>query len=610
MRNDANETDRVVNDRQSDSALPRWDLTSIFPGLDSDEFTSCVEQLNTETAALSASVQTTPGSTGDIATLLQRYNTTLELAEAAEGYAYCCLLVDSASEPTRMWAARTRAARAELQRIERDLMILAAQVATGTRESWPPILQEHTFWMQDAHSAAAHRLSSEEEELASKLNETGGAAWEALRHETVDTLMVPVDRGGGNAVPLVVLQQRSANPDRATRQRAHQAEIAAWESVASVTGAALNAIKGEALVMGQCRGWASPLDQSLHENRLDRDTLDAMLSAAEGILPDIRRYLKTKAAVIGVPKLGWYDLYAPVSQDVAIWPFETARDLILERFGLYSAHAQALAHTAFAQGWIDAEPRPNKRSGGMCVTLSEGRSGVLANYTPTFDGVRMLAHELGHAYHGWVLDRAGRTATQRWMTPWVLSETAAIFFETLVRDAAVQRSEPANRLAAVESNLQILCRRVAEILNAFRFEQRVFERRKAGPLSVDELKELTVTIQHETYGDSLDPNALHPFMWAVLPHYYTTESSFNNYPYMFGTLFSLGLHARFQADPAGFSAEFDDFLSLTGMADTATLAGRFGIDLHSPEFWLSGIDLIRQEISRFEVLLQDRKAGG
>jgi oligoendopeptidase F len=91
-----------------------------------------------------------------------------------------------------------------------------------------------------------------------------------------------------------------------------------------------------------------------------------------------------------------------------------------------------------------------------------------------------------------------------------------------------------------------------------------------------------------------------------LPHYYTTESSFNNYPYMFGTLFSLGLYARFQTDPAGFSTEFDDFLSLTGMADAATLAGRFGIDLRSPEFWHSGINFVRQDIDRFEILIQDR----
>lgn len=598
----------MLNDREPGAALPRWDLTAIFPGLDSDEFRSCVAQLEAEIIALAAAARSASLSVDEIATRLERYNASLELAEVAEGYAVCQNLADSASEPARAWAARTRAARGALQQVERELMTLAAQPATGTPNFWPATLQEHAFWMRQARTATHDRLPGDEEDLADKLNVTGGAAWEALRHETVGSMMVPLNDGGKNALPLVAFQQRSADPDRAVRLRAYHAEISAWESVAPVVSAALNSIKGEVLVMSQRRGWASPLDQSLHENRIDRDTLDAMFSAAESSLTDMRRYLKTKATAIGVPQLGWHDLYAPVSEDAAAWPFETARGLIIESFGRYSADARALAQTAFSQGWIDAEPRPNKRGGGMCVTLGEGRSRVLVNYSPTFDGVRMLTHELGHAYHAHVLDRAGRTATQRWMTPWVLSETAAIFFETLVRDAVVRESDPANRLVAVESNLQILCRRVVEILNAFRFEQQVFSRRKNGALSVDELKKITSAVQRETYGDSLDPDRLHPFMWAALPHYYTTESSFNNYPYMFGTLFSLGLYARFQVNPAGFSAPFDDFLSLTGMADAVTLAGRFDIDLRSPAFWLSGIELIRQEIGNFEKLIQ-KEAG-
>ncbi|CAN5133789.1 M3 family oligoendopeptidase [soil metagenome] len=595
-----------MNDPKPSSPLPGWDLSSIYPGFDSDEFTTAVDRLETDIAALATLVAHPSLSPRWITRILARYNPALDLAEIVEGYAACRLLVNSADEPARYWASRTRQVRTELQHSERRLMTLAAAHDAVTENSWSEILRDHVFAIQQARVTAAHMLSPDEEDLALKLNESGGSAWERLRHQTVDAMTVTMGEDGVHEVPLVMLQQRRDDPDRAVRADAYRLEIAAWDPVAPTIGAALNSIKGEALVVSQHRGWATPLDQSLHENRIDCNVLNAMLSAAEDSLPDMRRYLRTKARAVGVPQLAWYDLYAPVASDVADWPLETARELIVNEFGRYSKGAQQLVEMAFSRSWIDAESRPNQRGGGVCVAVGGGRSRILINYNASFDGLRMFAHELGHAYHNWIHDQAGRTAVQRWMTPWVLSETAAIFFETLVRDAVVQASDHANRLAAVESNVQILCRRVVEILNAFRFEQRLFERRKDGALSVDQIKELTTTVQRETYGDSLDHDALHPFMWAVLPHYYTTESSFNNYPYMFGTLFSLGLYARFQTDPAGFSTEFDDFLSLTGMADTATLAGRFGIDLRSPEFWHSGIHFVRQDIDRFEMLIQDR----
>lgn len=591
-----------MNAPKPSSPLPRWDLSSIYPGLDSDKFTLAVARLEADAATLSELVAHDSLSSQQIARILRRHNTALDLAETVEGYAACCLLANSTDEEARSWAARMRQARTELQHVERRLMTLAAGLDAKKETSWPEILRQHVFAIHQERVTTAHTLSPVEEDLVVKLNETGGSAWETLRHQTVDAMTVVVDEDGSREIPLVMLQQRRDDPDRATRERAYRLEIAAWESVAPVIGAALNGIKGEVLVLSQRRGWASPLDQSLHENRIDRDVLHAMFSAVESGLPDIRRYLRTKASALGMPQLAWYDLYAPAATDVADWPFEITRELIVNEFGRYSQGAQQLAETAFSQRWIDAEPRPNKRGGGMCVTVGGGRSRILVNYSSSFDAVRMLAHELGHAYHAWILERAGRTAIQRWMTPWVLSESAAIFFETLVRDAAVQASGPANRLATIEANVQTLCRRVVDILSAFRFEQRVFERRRDGALGVDDLKELMSSAQRDSYGSGIDAQALHPYMWAVLPHYYTTESSFNNYPYMFGTLFSLGLYARFQADPAEFSVQFDDFLSLTGMADAATLAGRFGIDLRSPAFWLSGMNVIRQEIDRFEEL--------
>ncbi len=142
-----------------------------------------------------------------------------------------------------------------------------------------------------------------------------------------------------------------------------------------------------------------------------------------------------------------------------------------------------------------------------------------------------------------------------------------------------------------------------DITSRFLFEQGVFEGRAKRELSVDELKEMMLDAQRQTYGDGLDEAVLHPYMWAVKPHYYSTGRSYYNFPYMFGLLFGLGLYARYRQDPEGFKAGYDELLSSTGMADAASLAARFGIDIHAIDFWRASLDTIREEIAQFEGLV-------
>jgi oligoendopeptidase F len=211
-----------------------------------------------------------------------------------------------------------------------------------------------------------------------------------------------------------------------------------------------------------------------------------------------------------------------------------------------------------------------------------------------------LAHELGHAYHN--LNLSQRTMLQR-DTPMTMAETASIFCETIVRQAALAQASPEQQLTILEASLQGACQVVVDISSRFLFEQRALERRRARELSASEFCGLMEQAQRETYGDGLDPNALHRYMWAAKPHYYSTSRSFYNYPYMFGLLFGLGLYARYQEDPDAFRKGYDELLSSTGMAEPAELAARFGIELSTAAFWRSSLDIIRADIDRFERLV-------
>lgn len=235
------------------------------------------------------------------------------------------------------------------------------------------------------------------------------------------------------------------------------------------------------------RQWESPLEASLFDSSIDRETLDAMLSAARASFPDWRRYLRTKARLLGLEKLAWYDLFAPVARESKVWEFAEASNFIIEQFGSYSQRLSDYAARAFRERWIDAEPRPGKRDGAYCASLRADESRILANFKPAFAGMSTLAHELGHGYHN--LNMLKRTALQR-RHPMTLAETASIFCETIIRHAALGQVEPSEQIAILEASLQGSCQVVVDITSRFLFEQNVFEKRQRRELSVDELNEL------------------------------------------------------------------------------------------------------------------------
>jgi oligoendopeptidase F len=205
------------------------------------------------------------------------------------------------------------------------------------------------------------------------------------------------------------------------------------------------------------------------------------------------------------------------------------------------------------------------------------------------------------------MNLAQRTHLQG-LYPVPLDETASTFCQMIICRAALQKADKQEQIAILEEWLQDACQVVVDIVSRFLFEQRVFEKRKQRELSVDELNALMIEAQHETYGDGLDQETLHPYMWAVKQHYYMTRTDrlFYNYPYMFGLLFGLGLYARYQQDPETFRQAYDDLLSSTGMADVATLAARFDIDVRAETFWTASLDVIRHDVARFEALIQNR----
>jgi oligoendopeptidase F len=596
--------------------LPRWDLSVFFPSIDSPELRASIEELIVDIDGLVAAVNElastgvaslplTDDAINAIDGMLYRFNAVLDTYETIEAYLFGFIATDSRDDAAQALHSELEQRALPLSQLYPVLISWLGTVDLDDLVARSMVARDHEFVLRRYQELSRHLMSTAEEKLAVELHLSGGSAWEKLHSNVTSQIELTIDLDGDTkSLPMSEIRNLAYDEDRDVRRRAYEAELSAWERSAVPLAAALNGIKGEATTLNTRRNWADPVDLACFQNHIDHQILDAMMDAAREAFPDFRRYLRAKAHFFGADALAWYDLFAPLPFATREWSYEEAQEFIVEQFGTFSGRMRGLAERAFNESWIDVGSRPGKVDGAFCMTVRGGDSRVLMNYSPSYGSVTTLAHELGHSYHAYALGE--RSALQR-MTPSTLAETASIFCETIVKEAALKGASPAEEIVILENALQESTQTVIDISIRFLFEQRVFAARTSRELSIDEFNELMLDAQRETYGDGLDQDTLHPYMWAVKGHYYSSSDGFYNFPYMFGLLFGLGLYARYTQDPS-FTTYYDDLLSSTGLADAATLADRFGIDVRTPAFWRSSFDIIRAQIDRFVSLTEDGRS--
>ncbi|WP_207669274.1 M3 family oligoendopeptidase [Fonticella tunisiensis] len=461
------------------------------------------------------------------------------------------------------------------------------------------LLKEHRFYLKEIVRRSKYLLSDKEEVIIAKMKNTGSNAWSKLQNLLSSTLLVDITIDGEEKhLPLPVVRNMAYDKNPEVRKSAYYAELKAYEKIEESSAACLNGIKGEVITISKLRGYNSVLEKTLMDSRMDKETLDAMLSAMRESLPYFHRYYRKKAEILGHKNgLPFYDLFAPVGEADMRFTFEEARDFIVNSFKGFSKRLSDYVKNAFDKRWIDAEPREGKRGGAFCYNLHPIKeSRILSNFTGSFNDVSTLAHELGHGYHGACLVNESFLNSDY---PMPLAETASIFNETIIKNAALKEAGKEEALTILESDISSSGQVIVDIYSRFLFESELFRRREEGALSVNELKEMMLNAQKEAYGDGLDHNYLHPYMWINKPHYYYAEANFYNFPYAFGLLFAKGLYAEYLKRGEEFVESYDNLLAATGKNSIADVAAMMNIDVHSIDFWRSSLKVIEEDIEKF-----------
>ena len=581
-----------------------WDLTKMYSGFDDAKLAADFAQAQALNQELAALLQEKPADVG--ALLVQAVRTAQKRSEkmALVGeFIFLNLATNAKNEQALAWMDKLMRAQVEMQQTSSAFTRYVSKVegldALIARE---PLLKEHEYMLKTMVKDAAHVMDPAIEGPVLKMQMTGGEAWSQLSDQIMATHMVEMEIDGEKqSLPLSTVRGMATSPDASVRRRAYEAELASYPRIELAMAACLNGIKGEALTLCELQHYDTVLDTALDAAKIDRQTLDAMLTAMRESLPTFRRYFRAKARHLGHEGgLPFYDLFAPSGAAGKTYTLEEARQLLVQVFGQFSEKMSRFIDRAFEEHWIDAFPYEGKQGGAFCAGVHPlGISYVLANFEGSLDSVSTLAHELGHAYHG---DCVKHLSILNADYPMTLAETASIFNETMLVAKLQEGANPQERLMLLDQQIGNAAQVVVDILSRFLFESEVIERRKDHTMLPDELKAIMLDAQKQTYGDGLDENVLHPYMWACKTHYYSASLHFYNFPYAFGLLFGLGVYERYLEKGEAFLPEYDALLAATGLGDVKDVAARVGIDVTDVNFWRKSLSVVEKMIDEMEKL--------
>ena len=592
---------------------PVWNNTHIYPSVDSAEFGSAMVSLKAGIETLSQACKyfdAPQGAHSDAAELIGELlqNASDAKATLSNLYTFVSSLtsVNSCDESAHEIIAQLSSLEAKLEQAEKPLVLFLLRAPEDVISKLLLVdkIQPFTYEISHGRKNSDQMLSQDQESMLSGLAVDGLHSWGRLYDKIEGQLRCTIDStemGVADAANLLM------KPDPQVRKSAWMAIQKAWGGQAETSAAVLNALNGWRLEESRWRSHTRDchyLDTSCHQSHIDRQTLDTLMDSAYQCRDIGHRALGVMAKSYRQAKLNPWDVLVPAPvlhhEEQTTIPFTDALNLIAAAFSAFDPEMGDFALMMGEKGWIDARPSENRGGGAYCDEFFVPREPrVFMTYDGNLSNVLTLAHEIGHAWHSWVM-RDMHIAVCDY--PMTLAETASIFAETLVLDALWEKCEnDHDRFHIAWEDAHSAATFLNNIPARFEMERSLVEQRKDSELSVSALRSLTADAWNKWYGDTMD--GADEYYWASKGHFSISSLGFYNYPYLFGYLFSLGIYAKKDKYGDDFVQLYRDILRDTGRLSAEDLIQKhFNEDIRKPKFWLDSISVVESGVKRFENL--------
>ncbi|TNC10393.1 M3 family oligoendopeptidase [Vibrio diabolicus] len=594
---------------------PSWDLSIVYNDLSDPRIQDdialveqCIDLLNKQSADC--------GNVEIMQNAILTNEAASRLAGTVANFASCYASVDATNAEAKSLLGKMTRIFSELSQAFSpfDLTLTHADEEFILRvlDHENPDISGQAFSILNSRKLADTRLSNAEEQLLAAMSVDGKSAWGNLYDNLTGSLKVKLKYADGKSEELGFSQAASI-----LYGSEFERQEAAWRGIQDAMqthqesfAAILNALAGWRLTENKKRSTKREvhfLEPGLHGSRIQAETLNAMMTVAKDSRAIGQKAGLLMAKVHGLDEMKpWNHLAAmpALSGEAKVYDFDEAIDVICEAFETVNPEMSEFVRLMVQNGWIDAAPNASKRLGAYCTKLPATRTPlVFMTWSGSRSNLMTLAHELGHAFHNWVIRDLPLCQTYYPMT---LAETASIFAENIVRDHLISKAE------SVDEKLEMLWEELSSALALminipvrYEFEKSFYERRQDGELTADEFCELMSETWKEWYGDVMsEPD---PYFWASKLHFSIDSVSFYNYPYLFGFLFSKGIYAQRETKGEAFYTDYINLLRDTGcMMAEDVVEKHLSMDLTQPTFWQQSVELVREKVDEFEHLLAQR----
>lgn len=461
-----------------------------------------------------------------------------------------------------------------------------------------PALRSYRHYLKSLRRYRPHTLSEPEEKVINEKDNTGRNAFGRLFSEITSSLTFALEKEELNLSQILSLLHEA---DRNLRQRAMETLYQGLSQKGQLLTFIYDNLIQDHLTMDRLRHYPHPMAPRHLANEIDADVVSTMMEVTEKNYGLAHDYFRLKAHLLGLSRLALYDQYAPVGKEVRPFPFDQARDVILEAFEAFTPAFREIASEFFAQNWIDAEIRKGKRGGAFCASPSPRlHPYILCNYTDNLRDVMTVAHELGHGLHG-CLSR--KQSYFNYDTPLTTAETASVFGEMLVFDHLLgHQSDPQVQISLLAGKIEDIFATVFRQNVLTRFEETAFAARKEKRLTPDFVAKLWIEANRAYYGDTVDMPDGYRWGWSYIGHF--IHSRFYCYSYVFGQLLVLALYRLYREQGKSFVPKYLALLEAGGSDSPEALLKPLGVDIHDPKFWQKGFEEISGLVRKVEKLAE------
>jgi oligoendopeptidase F len=350
-------------------------------------------------------------------------------------------------------------------------------------------------------------------------------------------------------------------------------------------GTTMNAEAQKVLFYTKARKYGTALEESLDGPNIPVSVYTRLIEGMNRNLPAFHRYLRLRKRMMGVERLHYYDLYAPLVSSVKLeYTPEDAQRLVLGAVAPLGPEYASVIERAFKERWIDLLPNDGKRSGAYSSGgVYDVHPYMLINFNGKYSDVSALAHELGHTMQSYFSNHTQPYPMAGY--PIFVAEVASTFNESLLNDYMLKQiKDDDSRLSLLGNYLENIKGTVFRQTQFAEFELRMHEMAQKGqPVTGDALAKLYLDITRRYYGHDqgvciVDDYVAHE--WSMIPHFYR-----DFYVFQYATSFtaSEALAAKVKSGDAAATKRYLAFLGAGGSKYPIDLLKDAGVDMTTGE---------------------------